>query len=349
MFHKQKFFSLKNINPTKKKKKNVQHDHLVTGLDWCAATNQILSCSQDRNAYVWTFLPEKNEWKPSLVLLRIAKAATCCKWAPNGQKFAVGSAAKEISVCYYEKDNNWWVAKMIKTGIESTVLGVTWCPTDQTILGYCGTDNKVHCVEAYIKGPDEKKLRKDKKYGEIIQAKVAKGWVRSLEFSPDGKICAYTSHDSRLTLFEVETGKIVTELRHSSLPFRTIKFLSNNAIVCGGFDNYPVVFCTKGDNNWVSLGNIDVTASKKSDESSSATRTAFKRFQQSPTSPTSGDSKQTILTKSRHHRDIVDIEAYTIENGNVTVFTTSSLDGTILFWKASEIQFEGKPLFEALA
>lgn len=42
-----------------------------------------LSILQDRNAYVWT-IDDKGKWKPTLVLLRISRAATCVKWSPNG-------------------------------------------------------------------------------------------------------------------------------------------------------------------------------------------------------------------------------------------------------------------------
>ena len=30
-----------------------QHDLRVTGIDWAAKTNRIVTCSADRNAYVW--------------------------------------------------------------------------------------------------------------------------------------------------------------------------------------------------------------------------------------------------------------------------------------------------------
>ncbi len=31
-----------------------EHDLLVSGLDWSPVTNKIVSCSHDRNAFVWT-------------------------------------------------------------------------------------------------------------------------------------------------------------------------------------------------------------------------------------------------------------------------------------------------------
>ena len=54
-------------------------------LNVCAT---FLKCSfvsflQDRNAYVWT--ESNGEWKPTLVILRINRAATCVKWSPLGK------------------------------------------------------------------------------------------------------------------------------------------------------------------------------------------------------------------------------------------------------------------------
>jgi len=72
---------------------NFQHDKLITAISWAPQTNRIVTCSQDRNAYVWT-PTATGEWKPALVLLRINRAATCVKWSPREDKFAVGSGAR---------------------------------------------------------------------------------------------------------------------------------------------------------------------------------------------------------------------------------------------------------------
>ena len=84
-----------------------EHDLKVTGIDWAPNTNRyvkkrhccialvvfkttilsllnsIVTCSADRNAYVWT-QSEERKWKPTLVLLRINRAATCVRWSPLG-------------------------------------------------------------------------------------------------------------------------------------------------------------------------------------------------------------------------------------------------------------------------
>ncbi len=46
----------------------------------------LVTCSADRNAYVWTRCNE-GKWKPTLVLLRINRAATCVRWSPLGNFF----------------------------------------------------------------------------------------------------------------------------------------------------------------------------------------------------------------------------------------------------------------------
>lgn len=65
----------------------------MTALDWDPNYNRILSCSEDCNAYVWNY--EDGKWIPTLVVLKIKRAALCCKWSPNGKAFAVGSSERK--------------------------------------------------------------------------------------------------------------------------------------------------------------------------------------------------------------------------------------------------------------
>ena len=110
-----------------------QHDLRVMGIDWAPNTNRIVTCSVDRNAYVWT-QGEDKKWKPALVLLRINRAATCVKWSPEENKFACGSGARLISVCYFEEENDWWVSKHIKKPIRSTVTSLDWHPNNVLLV-----------------------------------------------------------------------------------------------------------------------------------------------------------------------------------------------------------------------
>ena len=47
-----------------------QHDLVVSGLDWSPVTNLIVSCSHDRNGYVWTWDEAQNKWQHAAVILR---------------------------------------------------------------------------------------------------------------------------------------------------------------------------------------------------------------------------------------------------------------------------------------
>ena len=60
-----------------------QHHQTVTGIDWAPTTNRIVTCGADRNGYVW--VEEGGKWQPTLVILRINRAATYVKWSPKGK------------------------------------------------------------------------------------------------------------------------------------------------------------------------------------------------------------------------------------------------------------------------
>lgn len=85
--------------------KLVEHDILISGVDWCRSSNRIVTCSHDRNAFVWTLEPDEEgveRWNPALVILRIDMSATDVRWSPGGLKFAVASGAKCVSVCSFD-------------------------------------------------------------------------------------------------------------------------------------------------------------------------------------------------------------------------------------------------------
>ncbi|VDN41048.1 unnamed protein product [Dibothriocephalus latus] len=130
-----------------------EHSSLVTGLDWCPTSNQIVSCSADRNAYVWKHNQE-GKWKPTLVALQMNRAALCVRWSPLGNKFAVGAGSKLISICFFEMEQDWWVPKHIKKQIKSSVTCLDWHPNNLLIA--CGsTDYRVRVFSAFVKQVDK--------------------------------------------------------------------------------------------------------------------------------------------------------------------------------------------------
>ncbi|KAL6564019.1 Actin-related protein 2/3 complex subunit 1A [Orobanche hederae] len=145
-----------------------KHDQIVSGIDWGISSSRIVSVSHDRNSYVWS--QEASEWVPTLVILRLNRAALCVQWSPKENKFAVGSGAKTVCICYYEQENNWWVSKIIRKRHDSSVTSVAWHP-DNILLATTSTDGKCRVFSTFIKGVDTKNSTgssSDSKFGEQI-------------------------------------------------------------------------------------------------------------------------------------------------------------------------------------
>lgn len=81
------------------------------------------------------------------------RAAFCVRWSPKGDKFAVGSGSKVVSICFFEQEQDWWVSKHIKKNLKSTITCVDWHPNN-TIVACGSTDYRVRVFSAVIKEID---------------------------------------------------------------------------------------------------------------------------------------------------------------------------------------------------
>ncbi|TMS22818.1 Actin-related protein 2/3 complex subunit 1A [Larimichthys crocea] len=167
-----------------------EHNGHITGIDWAPKSDRIVTCGADRNAYVWS--QKEGVWKPTLVILRINRAATFVKWSPLENKFAVGSGARLISVCYFESENDWWVSKHIKKPIRSTILSLDWHPNN-ILLAAGSCDFKCRVFSAYIKEVEEKPgptpWGSKMPFGAVLAefgGAGGGGWVHSVSFSASG-------------------------------------------------------------------------------------------------------------------------------------------------------------------
>ncbi|KAG8884333.1 hypothetical protein FRB98_002499 [Tulasnella sp. 332] len=248
------------------------HDKLVTSIDWAPKTNRIVTCSQDRNAYVWTQVPDPQQgnalvWKPTLVLLRINRAATAVKWSPKEDKFAVASGARAIAVCSFDADNDWWVSKLLKKPIRSTVLSIDWHPNN-VLLAAGSADFKARVFSAYVKDVDKKpapsvwgeKLPFNTVCGEY--SSTSGGWVHTVGFSPSGDVLAFASHDSSVTIVYPGATPTIISIKMSTLPYVALTWVSEQSIVAAGHDCQPMLFALTGDENqWRLIGSLDDSVS----------------------------------------------------------------------------------------
>ncbi|RKP26739.1 actin-like protein ARPC3 [Syncephalis pseudoplumigaleata] len=312
--------------------KLTEHDELVTGIDWAPETNRIVTCSQDRNAYVWTQEPN-GTWKPTLVLLRINRAATHVRWSPREDKFAVASGARCVAICYFEEDNDWWVSKHLKKPIRSTVLCVDWHPNN-VLLAVGGADMRAYVLSAYIKGVDSKpppspwgeKLPFNTICAEYVNP--AGGWIHSVAFSPSGDALAFTGHDACITLAYPGTGAVTT-IPTDRLPYLSMVWINEHRLVAAGHDCAPAYFEGQGD-QWQFVKALDAKEVKKA----ANTNSAFNMFKQMDsrgiTSKNTAEGKTELSTL--HQNTITMVRAFRRSSEGVSEFSTSGVDGRLVVW-----------------
>ncbi|RHZ01077.1 hypothetical protein DYB37_001124 [Aphanomyces astaci] len=298
-----------------------EHDMVVSGLDWSPVHDMLVSCSHDRSAFVWKYEPSERKWKPSLVVLRITRAAMTVKWSPNGasslspnlsihiptrvttftiagKKFAVGSSAKCVSVCYYEQAENWWISKVIKKH-KSTyasilfplsssshchpichrrVVDVDWHPNSQLLLT-ASTDMQCRVFAAYVPdvdgAPDAGPFAAMAPFGEVMaEFDNANAWVTAAVWSPSGMRLAFAGHGSSIHFVHFgRPGEVPTlqTVRFSHLPLTRLLFLSNDAVVGCGHDFNLLLFTTSPQGFWSFSELLDkksaATTASKADKS----------------------------------------------------------------------------------
>jgi len=324
-----------------------EHDKTITSIDWAPNSNQIVTASQDRNAYVWQQTPDpvtgKTNWKPTLVLLRINRAATHVRWSPKEDKFAVASGARAIAICSFDPENNWWVSKLLKKPIRSTVLTVEWHPNN-VLLAAGSADMKARVFSAYIKEIDERpaatvwgsKLPFNTICAEFASA--AGGWVHGVGFSPSGDVLAFASHDSSISI--AYPGGPVHTIRIPTLPLVTLTWTSEDMIIAAGHDCQPMVF-SGSDAGWQEIGTLDDgshAGSKAGPSTVGRLKTgAFATFRAADSRGQSdlgtADTKLTTI----HQNTITSIRPYEGAAGQVTKVSTTGVDGKLVIWDTASI------------
>lgn len=63
--------------------------------------------------------------------------------------------SRAIAICSFDPENNWWVSKLLKKPIRSTVLSLDWHPNN-VLLAAGSADMKARVFSAYIKEVDDR-------------------------------------------------------------------------------------------------------------------------------------------------------------------------------------------------
>jgi len=320
-----------------------EHDLLVASIDWSFVTNKIVSCSHDRNAFVWTYDNETSTWKPALVILRIDRAAIDVKWSMDGLRFAVASGAKCVPVCTYEHANDWWVCKMIKKKFKSTVLCVAFHPHNGQLLATGCADFKCRVFSTFAADVDGTNVNSGpfatpETFGESYCELSALGWVHAVAWSPSGAVLAYAGHDSSVHFATFGGAEpVVRSVRLADLPLSSLLFLSETALVGGGHDFNPTIFTANKSGEWSFFTHVDKEFSKTntavaSTSGISAARDMFQsKTKLGQNSKQEGDTLRTV-----HERPITCLQNASPKGANAV--STSGLDGKLIVWNLPQLE-----------
>lgn len=309
------------------------HDKTVTSVDIAPNSGRIVSCSQDRNALVWE--PSPTGYKPTLVLLRISRAATFVRWSPSETKFAVGSGDRVIAVCYFEEENDWWVSKHLKKPIRSTITSVAWHP-NSVLLAAGSTDAHARVFSSFIKGVDARpeptawgeRIPFNTVCGEFLNNSA--GWVHSVAFSPSGDSLAFAAHDSSITVVYPsapdQPPRAVVSIATQLLPFKSLLWSSEDEIIAAGYDCEAFRF-KGGESGWQLTGTVENKgrpgASQQREES------ALNMFKQMDLK---GKAKDDTQLKTVHQNTISMIRPFEGAPGSLAKFSSSGVDGRVVVW-----------------
>lgn len=337
------------------------HDKTVTGVDIAPRSGRIVTCSQDRNAYVWEpnsngryrttvicIHHQPNEhantspgtgWKPTLVLLRLNRAATCVRWSPSETKFAVGSGARAIAVCYFEEDNDWWVSKHVKKPLRSTVTAVAWHP-NSVLLAAGSTDAHARVFSAFIKGGDARpdpgvwgeRLPFNTVCGEFLNP--AAGWVHGVAFSPSGDALAFCAHDSSITVVYPSGAemppKAVIHVATQLLPFTSLLWTSETELVGAGYDCGVYRFSGDVDGGWRLVGALEGKDGGKGGEIRE--ESALNMFRSMDLKGRAGGGADDTKLRTVHQNGINMVRSFEERGGRVGKISTGGVDGRVVVW-----------------
>jgi len=316
-----------------------EHTQVISSVDWSPITNKIVTCSHDRNAYVWTLDEKENIWRKDLVLLKLKRAATYIRWSPDGTRFIVATGTNKVRLCEYDQTENWWKSFTLSHK-DPTGLTCEWVNNVHFVL----TTTSRHCFymttntdEADEIAAKTKKSKKDKKPVFFSDSWPSQGWTNAAAASPSGNWIAYTSQDSYIRFIKKEEigaeDPPVHKLNINGLPLLSIAFINDNTLIGAGFDCSPRLFF-RTDDQWEDLGLLDIPQIREEVKQKAgglaAKMAAF-----------GGKAAPPPTAQALHDNIILGIRV------TEKFFSTCANDGRVCIWPFDIIQkhFSGKKLF----
>jgi len=329
--------------------------------------NKIVSCSHDRNAFVWTFEPQTTQpplapgtppivvpatWKPALVILRIDRAAIDVKWSLDGMRFAVASGAKCVPVCTYEPANDWWVSKMIKKKFKSTVLCCAFHPTNGQLLATGSTDFKCRVFSTFASDVDGTSVNAGPfgshlEFGEAYAELTSLGWVNAVAWSPSGNVLAYAGHDSTIHFATFSrSAPVVQSIKLRDMPLNRLLFITEKALLGAGHDFNPFLFTNSASaREWIYSRRLDQrvddSAAAGGGSSAAGGVAAARALFQNKASRGQEKKADNDSLWTKHDGAITAMSNCTLPGQKyINRVSTSALDGRLVIWDLPTLEID---------
>ncbi|KAL0220304.1 hypothetical protein RCL1_000158 [Eukaryota sp. TZLM3-RCL] len=283
------------------------HSQTITALDWSPIANRIVTTSEDCSERMWDYDSKEQTWKETVVVTSATRAGLAAKWSPSGDRFAVGTGQKSVSLCYLDTANGFWTDanSVIKKPHKSAVTALSWSP-NATFLATCCTD--FH-VRVFSNPPPTSSQQ-------VLELPFS-SWAIAVAFSPNSMELVVSLHSSTIVFVNLETREQQV-LPLQGLPESCLLYKDEETLIAGGHDCNPHVYKKEGG-VWKFEKNLDTEVKGKPKSSLSSLAASFERIKVETTD---------FALKTIHQNAITSMSAI---HNNEQLVTTSS-DGKLVVW-----------------
>lgn len=175
-----------------------EHDMLISSVDWSHATNKIVTCSHDRNAFVWTYHPPDDDKAES----GGSPAATVATPTSRGSAAAASTVPSSSQVRTSTSVNpdvdkgSWWPSLTLLR-IDRAALDVKWSP-----------DGKKFAVASGAKAVPVCHYEAEHDWWVCRMLKKHKSSVLSVAWHPNGQLLATGGCDFRCRVFSAHVEAV---------------------------------------------------------------------------------------------------------------------------------------------
>jgi len=164
------------------------------------------------------------------------------------------------------------------------------------------------------------------------------GWVRNVTFSPGGDTLAFCSHNSSVSFVDVMSGSAPQVLRLSDLPLTHLLFLPDGCMVGVGHCYDPILFVRTAQ-GWATAGKLVRQKRAGADKAAGGFAGARAMFQAQVAQGQGAAAAAADKASSSAHQNLVcGMSVFGKAFGaSPYEFTTSALDGKIVFWTRDEV------------